>query len=65
MITLHCVICGQELQELPVTAAQINTWRESRVLIQDAFPQLDAYQRELILTGIGPKCWNKLFGEEE
>ena len=32
--------------------------------IQDAFPELDADQRELVLTGICPKCWNDTMGND-
>lgn len=32
-------------------------------LLQDAFPELDADQREFIKTGITPKEWEALFGE--
>ena len=32
-------------------------------LIQDAFPTLNADQRELVKTGIGPVEWEELFGE--
>ena len=33
--------------------------------IQDAFPNLDAGQREFILTGVTPEEWDKVMGEEE
>jgi hypothetical protein len=31
------------------------------VLVQDAFPQLDAAQREFIKTGITDDIWDKVF----
>ena len=34
-------------------------------LIQDAFPFLNADQREFLLTGLTPEAWNELFGDEE
>lgn len=33
--------------------------------IQDAFPTLPAEQRELIMSGIHPQCWNEMMGEEK
>jgi len=32
-------------------------------LIQNAFPMLDAGQREFIKTGITPQEWDNMFGE--
>ena len=29
-------------------------------LVQECFPDLDTYQRELIITGICPICWDKI-----
>ena len=33
--------------------------------IQDVFPNLNADEREFIMTGLTPEAWNKIFGEEE
>jgi hypothetical protein len=40
---------------------------EQGALIQHAFPNLNAEQREQIMTGIHPECWKKMFppGEED
>ena len=38
---------------------------ENGVLIQDAFPNLNADQREFIKTGITPEEWAETFGEEK
>ncbi len=35
------------------------------MMIQDAFPMLDAGQREFILTGITPEEWAATFSDEE
>lgn len=34
-------------------------------LIQDAFPMLDADQREFLLTGITPDEWDAMFSDDE
>jgi hypothetical protein len=31
--------------------------------VQDAFPELDAGQREILVTGIGPEEWAEVFGD--
>jgi len=36
---------------------------QHHMLIQDAFPYLTADQRELLMSGICGKCFNKLFKE--
>lgn len=33
--------------------------------IQDELPELTAAQREQILTGTCPECWDDMFGEQE
>jgi len=39
-----------------------NDW-QSGTLIQNAFPMLNADQREFVKTGITPEEWNEMFGE--
>ena len=40
-----------------------DAWQSGK-LIQDAFPTLDADEREFIKTGISPEEWEAMFGEE-
>ena len=35
------------------------------MLAQDAFPYLSADERELIMTGICPACWDKMWNADE
>ena len=53
--------------ELPISPSEYNQreilW-QSGMLIQDAFPMLDAGQREFIKTGITPEEWDQMFGED-
>ena len=52
--------------ELPITQENLDTYETvGDILIQDAFPNLNAEQREFILSGITPQEWNDTFGEEE
>jgi hypothetical protein len=53
-----------ELQE------RIEDWFALRALgtapyVQNAFPDLDAGQREFLMTGSTPAEWTEYFGEEE
>lgn len=46
--------------DLPVTQAEVNRWEASGEFVQDAFPHLDAGQREFLLTGITPDEWARM-----
>ena len=50
-------------KELNVTNAQIDAWKRGQV-IQDAMPQLDADEREFIMTGITTEEWDDAWGGE-
>ncbi len=39
-------------------------WKKGE-LIQNAFPMLNADQREFIMTGVTPEEWKKYFGDFE
>ena len=49
--------------DLNVTENQYNAWR-SGVKIQDAMPNLNAAEREFIISGVTNEEWNNAFGEE-
>jgi hypothetical protein len=48
--------------DLPVTLDQVDAYMQG-VNVQDAFPQLDAAQREFIKTGITDDIWNEIFAD--
>ena len=50
--------------DLDVTDAQLDLYDEFGVLLQDAFPNLTADEREFIKTGITPKEWDEYFGKD-
>lgn len=57
---LHC----KKPQTLTVSPDQFRAY-ETGVLIQDAFPHLDAGQREYLISGICGPCFDAMFGEPE
>lgn len=60
-VKTRCPICDKVTI---VTADSEDIRRyESGALIQDAFPTLSASEREMLKTGICPKCWDDMFGE--
>jgi len=48
------------VMDLNITKAQLDAWVDG-MLIQNAFPQLDADEREFLMTGITPAEWNEAF----
>ncbi len=45
-----------------VDTPDLVAWREDdNVAIQDAFPYLEAWERELLLSGLCDPCWKKKF----
>lgn len=62
-ILATCPFCGN-LNVVTVNEDDFWNWQNG-TLIQDAFPYLTADEREIIKTGICPKCWDSMFSEEE
>lgn len=48
--------------DIDVTVEQLNNWRASGELIQNAFPNLTADEREFLMTGITPDSWTDSLG---
>lgn len=51
--------------DLPITAEQYDAYAFGNVMIQKAFPNLTADQREFIMTGITPQQWDEIFSDDE
>lgn len=62
-LKIDCVSCHRP-QTLPITAEAVEAWRGSDELIQDAFPQLQPGQREMLLSGVCDTCWDAMFAPE-
>lgn len=62
-ILTTCPICGK-VNEVNVKFEDYLRWQGGD-LIQDAFPYLNANDRELLLSGICSKCWDKMYGEND
>lgn len=63
-IEVRCRECG-EYKTLEVDSWAYYEWKERQILAQDAFPHLDADDRELLISNTCGQCWNNLFNEEE
>lgn len=47
--------------DINITATQWKRWRQG-THIQEAMPNLDADEREFLISGIAPEEWDELFG---
>jgi len=66
-VTRKSLISGKtNTMSLPITQEHLDIYETvGDILIQDAFPNLDKYQREFIISGITPKEWDNTFGDNE
>lgn len=61
--TQACPVCRRR-GEVQVDEDGFARWKGG-AYVQDAFPKLDADQRELLLTGTHAHCWHIMFGGED
>ena len=60
-IIISCPFCGHA-NEVEVNEEDYLDWGDG-VMVQTAFPYLSADEREMLISGICPKCWGKMFEE--
>lgn len=56
-ILTTCPICGK-VNEVNVKFEDYLRWQEG-ALIEDAFPYLSVDEKEFLLSGMCPECWDK------
>lgn len=59
-IEINCWRCGEPYRVKPNSEGFVQ-WIQGEALIQDAMPELNAAQRELLMSGTCDRCWNALF----
>ena len=59
----RCQVC-HNAAEVEVPTEGYWRWRRGEE-IQTALPELDADQRELLLTGTHAHCWERMFGGDD
>lgn len=57
-VTPPCMVCGVET-EMQLLAHSYAKWAAG-VFVQDAFPSMSADEREMIITGTHPNCWDMI-----
>lgn len=60
--TLPCCVC-KETSMLIVDLEKIARW-EAGGHAQNVWPEMDADERELLITGTHPKCWDDFFSDD-
>lgn len=60
VIKTTCPQCGK-VTNLQMTDEQYDEYVSGRGLIQNIFPYWSPAKREMLITGICPDCWNKIF----
>jgi hypothetical protein len=63
-VVCECPVCGA-VRQVMVNSEDYFAWRFEGKLAQDAFPYLSRVEREAIISGICPTCWNEILEEEE
>lgn len=63
LVGTTCPMCYKR-NAIEVNKADFEKWQNGE-LIQVAMPYLSADEREMIKTGICPKCWDKMFSFPE
>lgn len=61
LLTVKCQWCNS-VYHLNIDIADLRAWQNG-ALAQNAFPYLDASERELLISGTCSTCWNDMFGE--
>jgi hypothetical protein len=62
-ISLNCVSC-QTPHNLTVPAQNYMDWRNG-TYIQNALSMLNKDDREMLVSGICPECWDAMFGDDD
>lgn len=62
LLQIKCPFCGTT-SHLSVDAESYNKFKQGE-LVQQAFPNMSTYDRELLITGLCINCQNQMFKTE-
>ena len=68
LVEVNCALLRRKnTMEIPVTPEKLQEWEQvcGTIRIQDFFPELNADQREFLLTGLTPEDWDEITKFEE
>jgi hypothetical protein len=58
-----CIVCKKRAT-MEVSEEGLYRWQKLGQLVQDAFPRMSDGEREQLITGTHPECWEVLFPDE-
>lgn len=61
--TKPCPGCDKQFK-LDLDPAAVASWRDG-AYAQDVFPELSVGERELLISGTCPPCWDAMFGTDD
>ena len=61
--TKPCIGC-LKVSEVEVSDSGFHEWHGG-AHVQDAFPELSSDDREMLISGTCPKCWDEIFADED
>lgn len=61
ILTPTCMVCHKP-SEVTLTDSELRAYKRG-AFIQDIFPSWTPAQRELLISGTHPECWNEIFGD--
>ena len=61
-ITKACIVCDLP-SEVHLDAAKVARY-EAGEHVQNVWPDMPANQREMLITGTHPACWDQLFSDD-
>jgi hypothetical protein len=59
----RCSFCGKT-HLIEVDRGALGRWQNG-ALIQEAFPEMAPEDREVLISGTCPECWDTFMGDEE
>ena len=59
-----CMLCGKP-NGITVSLEGYNKWKVGGMFVQDAFPELTADEREVLISGSHPDCFDEAFAEDD
>ena len=61
---VECRRCHTEY-DISVTEHEIQEWKLNGTFIQDAMPDVPAWQREMLISATCDNCWKEMFGDDD
>jgi hypothetical protein len=62
-LKITCIMC-QKVHFINVSPEALNNYKNG-MHVQTAFPELEPWKREMLLSRICNTCWDELFPEED